>query len=164
MKNYFLTLIAASLVAVLVGILSPDGERVGIAKHMKLLTSLFLVCVLINPLQSGIVGLQKLMNGELSLPELDGSGQEDHLQQMEDVLNGASVNYFCDMLTETIEGQFSIEKGSVRCLVEWEQTGETLTPGRVTVILSGKAIWKDPREIEAFVSELLGCECVTAIE
>ena len=164
MKNYLLTLIAASLVAVLIGILSPDGERGGIAKHMKLLTSLFLVCVLINPLQSGIVGLQKLMQGELSLPELDDTTQEDHLQQMEDVLNGASVNYFCDMLTETLEQNFSIENGSVRCRVEWEQTGETLTPTRVTVVLSDKAIWKDPREIEAFVSELLGCECVTAIE
>ena len=164
MKNYLLTLIAASLVAVLIGILSPDGERGGIAKHMKLLTSLFLVCVLISPLQSGIVGLQKLMNGELSLPELDSTQQEDHLQQMEDILNGASVNYFCDMLTETLEQNFSIENGSVRCLVEWEQTGETLTPTRVTVVLSGKAIWKDPRQIEAFVSELLGCDCVTAIE
>lgn len=164
MKNYLLTLIAASLVAVLVGILSPDGERGGIAKHMKLLTSLFLVCVLINPLQSGIVGLQKLMRGELSLPALDGTEQEDYLDEMEGALNGASVNYFCDMLTETIEGQFAIEKGSVRCLVQWEQTDGTLTPTRVTVVLSGKAVWKDPHAIEAFVTELLGCDCTTAIE
>ncbi len=92
MKDYLLTLIAASLVAVLVGILSPDGERGGIAKHMKLLTSLFLVCVLISPLQSGIEGLQRLMRGELSLPDLDESEQEDYLDEMEGALNDASVN------------------------------------------------------------------------
>ncbi len=164
MKDYLLTLIAASLVAVLVGILSPDGERGGIAKHMKLLTSLFLVCVLISPLQSGIEGLQRLMRGELSLPELNGSEQEDYPDMMEGALNDASVNYFCDMLTVTIEKQFGIEAGEVRCLVAWEQEGETLTPTRVTVVLSGKAIWKDPHAIEEFVTELLGCDCATAIE
>ncbi len=68
------------------------------------------------------------------------------------------------MLTVTIEKQFGIEAGEVRCLVAWEQEGETLTPTRVTVVLSGKAIWKDPHAIEAFVTELLGCDCTTAIE
>lgn len=164
MKQYLLTLIAAALLAALVGILSPDGERGGIAKHMRLLISLFLVCVLIAPLRGVIINLQDLINGDFSLPELGLENEDDYRQQMENALDDASVNYFCDMLTQSIESQFSISPGDVRCRVDWQREGERLSPTRVTVILSGKAIWQDPKPIQAYVSELLGCECITAIE
>ncbi len=164
MKDYLLTLIAAALVAALVGILSPDGERGGIAKHLKLLTSLFLICVLISPLHSVLTGLKDLANGNLSLPNFDVGTEDDYRQQMDAALDGATESYVSDMLTQTLESQFSITTGDVSCRVEWAREGETLKPTRVTVILSGKAIWKDPKPIEDFVSELLGCECRTAIE
>ena len=45
MKTYLLSLLTASLIAAMVGILAPEGERGGLAKHLRLLTSLFLVCV-----------------------------------------------------------------------------------------------------------------------
>lgn len=164
MKDYLLTLIAAALVAALVGILSPDGERGGIAKHLKLLTSLFLICVLISPLHSVLTGLKDLANGNLSIPNFDVGTEDDYRQQMDAALDGATESYVSDMLTQTLESQFSIAAGDVACRVEWAREGETLTPTRVTVILSGKAIWKDPKPIEDFVSELLGCECRTAIK
>ena len=50
------------------------------------------------------------------------------------------------------------------CAVLWEEEDGIAAPARVTVILSGGSIWKDPNAIEATVSALLGCECVTAIE
>jgi hypothetical protein len=164
MKTYLLTLIAAALVAALVGILSPEGERGGIGKHMKLLTSLFLICVLIAPLERVIDGLRSLADGsfEITLPE--GEGKEDFRTELESSMNSASASYFGEMLTQTLEAQFSIQTGDVRCAVKWENNGENLAPTRVTVYLSGKAIWQDPRAIEAFVGELLGCECITVIE
>lgn len=164
MKEYLLTLVAAALIAALIGILSPDGERGGIAKHLKLLTSLFLICVLISPLHSVLTGLKDLANGNLSLPNFGTDTEDDYRQQMDEALDGATESYFSDMLTQTLESQFSIATGDVACRVEWVREGETHKPLRVTVILSGKAIWKDPKPIEDFVSELLGCECRTAIE
>lgn len=164
MKAYLVTLIAASLIAALVGILSPSGEKDGISKHMKLLTSLFLVCVLISPLQGMIEGLGSLLDGSTELPGLDAPEEDSYTQQMNEALNNASTVYFTQMLTQMLETQFSISTGDVRCAVQWEKKNETLSPTRVSVILSGKAIWKDPQAIEDFVSDLLGCECISAIE
>ena len=59
--------------------------------------------------------------------------------------------------------QMILRQETVRCAVEWK-TGEPATPERITVILSGGAIWKDPEKLEAFVRDLIGCDCVTAIE
>lgn len=165
MKTYLITLVSASLFATLVGILSPSGDKGGISKHMKLLTSLFLVCVLISPLQDAIKGLHTILDGSAELPWLEESQDENlYEQEMNEALEGASTSYFTQMLTQMLETQFAIATGDVRCQVQWKTENETLTPVRVTVILSGRAIWKDPQKIENFVSELLGCECVSAIE
>ena len=94
----------------------------------------------------------------------EGEGEEDYRTELESSMNSASASYFGEMLTQTLEAQFSIQTGDVRCAVKWENNGENLAPTRVTVYLSGKAIWQDPRAIEAFVGELLGCECITVIE
>ena len=164
MKSYFLSLIAASMIAALVGILSPSGEKGGIAKHVKLLTSLFLVCVLISPLKQTLSGLRDWINGVPELPSVEVPEKDPYKQQMEEALQGASTAYFTQMLTQMLEQQFSITTGEVRCNVQWHSENGTLTPVRVTVILSGKAIWRDPEQIEQFVQELLGCTCVSAIE
>lgn len=164
MKAYLTSLITAALIAALVSILTPNGERGGIAGHQKLLTSLFLVCVLIAPLNGAIKGLQALIGGDLSFIETAPTEKNEYREQMNDAINSASERYFTQMLTQTISENFSIPTDELRCLVAWKKNEEDLAPDRVTVILTGSAIWKDPHAIEAFVTELLGCPCATAIE
>lgn len=164
MQSYFLSLIAASMIASLVSILSPSGEKGGIAKHMKLLTALFLVCVLISPLKETLLGLRAWLDGEWELPGVELPEEDSYKQQLDQALEGASTTYFTQMLTQLLEQQFSISTGEVRCNVQWQTENGSMTPTRVTVILSGKAIWQDPEAIEEFVRKLLGCECVSAIE
>lgn len=163
-KEYLLSVIGASLLAALIGILSPKGEGDGIAKHMRLLTSLFLICVLISPIKTVTEALSGWISGEVSFPWEGEELESDYREQMNEAIESASKEYFINTLTETLRTQFSMEAGSVRCQVKWENAGEELRPVRVTVILSGGAIWKNPELIEAFVEELLGCECITAIE
>ena len=67
MKAYLLTLVSAALVAALVNILTPSGERGGIAAHQRLITSLFLVCVLIAPLEGAIKALRGLADGDFNM-------------------------------------------------------------------------------------------------
>jgi hypothetical protein len=159
MKSYLYALFLISLAEAIAGILSPEGEKGGLLKHMRLLSALLLTVVLILPLKSGISYLLALQNGEIPLPEWEEdaeSGKED----LQDRLDELSKEYFSDSLTELLETRFAIEKGQIRCLVKWE--GDT--PSLVTVVLSGKAIWKDPAAIEDFVSDLVGCKCQSAIE
>ena len=155
-------MLAASLVATLVSLLSPDGERGGVAKHTRLLTSLFLVCVMIAPLRGAISALQNWQNGEITLPWQEDVEENDYQEDMQEALDTASRDYFTKMLTQTLEQKFLMDVGDVRCAVHWSDGGSA--PEKVTVILSGSAIWKDPKEIQSFVTSLLSCECAVAIE
>jgi hypothetical protein len=83
---------------------------------------------------------------------------------MQQVVDEASKTYFCDMLTQTLEERFSLSQGTVRCLVAWKQEEDGIKPEKVTLILSGSAVWHSPKEMEVFVTELIGCSCVSAIE
>ena len=158
MKTYLLSLLGASLAVALVSILAPDK----FSKHIKLIASLFLICVLIAPLPRAIGSIQSLIDGINGDTGNDSSS--DYTDRMDDAINSASKTYFAQTLTQMLEQQFSIPAGEIRCAVQWAEDEETLRPQKITVILSGSAIWKNPANIENFVSGLLGCECVTAIE
>lgn len=160
--SYILSLIATVFVATLVGILAPSGDG-GLARHLRLLTSLVLICVLISPILSIAEEVRDLLDGNFTF-EGDTGVDEDYASALEESMNATSKHYFVQMLTQTLAERFSIAEDDIRCRVEWTEEKDNLHPSRVTVILSGRAIWKNPTEIEAYVTSLLGCECVSAIE
>ena len=161
MQAYFISLLTTALVGILIGMLCPDG---GLAKHVRLLSALVLVCVLISPLKGAIEALRNFAENGIELPIGDSTQSEDLRNQFSEATDEASKSYFTQMLTETLEKEFSMPTGTVRCSIIWKKSGEQLSPSRITVILSGSSIWKNPHEIETFVTTLLECECVTAIE
>lgn len=163
LKSYFLSVAAAALIAAICSLLAPSGEGGGIAKHVKLLTSLLLVCVLIAPVGNLIEGLQGALSGEITFP-WEENGRDTEEENLQDRLDEVSTAYFTELLTQSLEREFAIETGDLRCAIQWEGEGEQMRPARVTLLLSGKAVWKDPEAMEKFVTELLDCECVSAIE
>ncbi len=162
MKAYLLTVIAASLIASLIGILSPSGERGGLSKHTGLVTALFLICILISPLKGALEQLRAWSSGDL--PLLDSNQKEDYEEMIDQSNDLASKRYFTQMLTETLQTQFGLEADTVRCAVQWQEHEGKATPTHVTVILSGSGIWKEPHAIEDYVTALLECECSVVIE
>ena len=164
MNNYILTLLGTALVFAIVGILVPTGERGGIAKHVRLVAALIWICVLTAPVCSAIAEVRDWMASGEWLPLPNDTEQQAPQEIFDGVLNEASTAYFCDMLTQTLEQTFEIAPGEVTCRVEWSQNEGQLTPAHVTVVLSGRAIWKSPHEIESFVRTLLECDCSVAID
>ena len=161
-KEYLLSLLAASVLIAMLGMLAPDG---GIGKHLRFLLSLFLICVLASPLSSLPNWISDLQNADLRLPwEEQTDMEEDYSQQMEEALSASSKEYFNQSLTQMLTQRFDAENGTLRCVTEWDTNGDELRPKRITVLLSQSAIWKDPQAIRSFVAELLECECVVALE
>ena len=158
MKSYLLSLFGASIAVILAEIFVPERA----AKFFRLITSLFLVCVLIAPLPRAVNAIQEITDNLLSRSEEDESLGGYH-QEMQEAMDGASKTYFVQTLTANICERFEIKGGELTCAVTWGNDGE-LTVERVTLILSGSAIWKDPAPMEEFVIGLLGCECVSAIQ
>ena len=163
MKIYLLSLLITSLLLSVIGILTPKGERDGLSKHVRLVAALVWLCILIAPLPGMLSDFRDWWK-DLDTSFSENESFENSLEQFDQVLDEQSMSYFCDMLTQTLEEHFEITPGDLRCRIQWAQTETGASPTRVTLLLSGKAIWKSPTEMEAFVSELLGCECVSAIE
>ena len=157
MKEYLLSVLAASLAISLVGILAPNGTQ----SSLKLLSALFFLCVIAAPLPKWLSALPDRIE-EITSPD-QNTTEQDYQQQAADALNAASKAYLAQMLTQFLEEKFSIPTGEVRCAIQWAAEEEA-RPEKITVILSGSAIWKNPNDIETAVTQLLGCECVTAIE
>ena len=162
-KSYVLSIFATALLITVVDILAPTGTGSGLSKHLKLVTSLVFVCVLISPTVSLAQRLMELANGNLDF-EIEEDMEDYYSNELQNVLDDASRQYFEEMLTDTLCKEFEIVEDDIRIHVAWDDTDESLRPQKVTVILSGKAIWKDPAKIEAYVTSLLGCACATAIE
>ena len=164
MKEYVISLLSAALVAALIGVLAPTGEGGGLSRHLRLLTSLFLITVIILPLGDAMGTIEGFLDGSVTLPEIGGSTEEDYRKELDEALASSSKAYFATLLIEKLEEEFTIPEGEVRCAIRWSEDAGEARPERISVILSGSAIWKDPASIEAFVRDLVGCECVTAIE
>lgn len=160
MKEYFLSLFLAAILIALVGILSPGKPSGGIGKHLRLLSSLFLLCVLLSPITAAMDGIRDWLNSDGVLPDLGDTEENGYGELASDVLDEASREYFSQMLAHTLSEEFSISPGDLRCQVEWDNA----RPSRVTVLLSGAAIWRDPVPLQNAVQTLLGCPCDVAID
>ena len=159
-KTYLLSIFATALLITVVDILAPGG---GLSKHLKLVTSLVFVCILISPSLAFTERLKDFANGDWELA-IEGDMEEHYSSELQNALDDASKEYFENMLELTLCKEFDIAEDNLRVAVEWIGDAENLRPGKVTVILSGKAIWKNPAKIEEYVTSLLGCACVSAIE
>lgn len=157
MKAYLLSLLGTAFATALVNLLCPDRSQ----RYMKFMTSMLFLCVLASPLPQILHAAEELVSNGDSLFDPPSTEQSP---SRNDYLDEASKTYFVQHLTHLLETELQIPAGEVRCAVLWEEEDGIATPVRVTVILSGSSIWKDPNRIEATVSALLGCECVTAIE
>ena len=164
MKEYIISLIVASFISAMIGILAPQGEGGGIAGHLRLLSALFLVAVIISPvgeLLPALGDLREEIQTEHTPEDSVGDGYRD---QLNGAVTSAAQPYFAALLIDTLEKEFSIPEGEVRCAIRWREEGESVYPERITVILSGSSIWRDPAPIEEFVRDRIGCACVSAIE
>lgn len=158
MKEYLLSVLSAALIIALVGMLTPNGAT----NSLKLISALFLLLSISAPLPKLLTSIPNQIENLFQANGADG--EEEELRQQADLtLENASKTYLAQSLTNLLEQKFSIPTGEVRCTIRWAE-GDQAKPEKVTVILSGSAIWKNPDQIEATVTELLGCPCTTAIE
>ena len=162
-KAYIISIFATALLITVVDILTPAGSGSGLSRHLKLVTSLVFVCILISPTVSFVERIREFANGNWEF-DIEGKVEDHYSSELQDALDNASKEYFGEMLKGTLCEEFEIVEDDLRVRVDWIGDGENLHPKKVTVILSGKAIWKNPAKIEEYVSSLLNCDCVSAIE
>lgn len=140
--------LAAVLVA-LVCALVPESA----VQHAKLLCSFCVIALLISPVMSLV---QAVGQGAWEIPEAwqEGEQEEQDYAQFSDAL-------VVGQLQVLLEREQGLSPKECRVLVEWGEDGGVKA---VTLLLSGKAIWRDPDPIIAYVEGLLDCTCKVVLE
>lgn len=123
------------------------------AQHAKLLCSLCVICLVCSPV-AGL--LDALAEGSWEIPDAweQPAGQEQDYGEL-------TQSLILGQLQVLLEREMELPPEQCDVRIEQDADG-TLT--RVTLILSGKAIWRDPKPIAAYVQELLGCPCTVVLD
>ena len=149
MGGYLYSLALAAVLVALVCTLVPESA----VQHAKLLCSLCVIALLISPVMSLV---QAVGQGAWEIPEAwqEGEGEEQDYAQFSDAL-------VVGQLQVLLEREQGLSPKECRILVQWGEDGGVR---EVTLLLSGKAIWRDPDPIIAYVEELLDCTCKVVLE
>ena len=152
MSSFIITLMAVSLFNAVVGMISPEGD---IKKYVRYLGALCLLCVMIVPVYSALVEDKGDIGGLIF--GHDGMEEIDYGKIYEENLASGSIGIAEDALKAQIVKKFDIPSDSFEVKISVSQGGGDISG--VEVFLHTSAIFADPRDIAAFVNEVLGCTC-----
>ena len=149
MGEYLYSLALVAVLVALVCTLVPESAM----QHAKLLCSLCVIALLVSPVMSLV---QAVGNGTWEIPEAwqEGEGEEQNYEQFSDAL-------VVGQLQVLLEREQGLSPKECRILVQWGEDGGVR---EVTLLLSGKAIWRDPDPLCTYVEELLDCTCKVVLE
>ena len=165
MTGYFWGLLAVSVCCAAVEFLTPSGEGGGVAGHMRFMSALCLLCVLVTPLTPLLAegNLADRIEGAIDDWLDEGErAQEEYGDRWEEQLEEMDSMYAEASIASLLQQAFGIAADDLAVRVETSDTGETITA--VHIGLSGRAIWLNTHEIEAYIEEMLGCECTTYVK
>ena len=145
-------------------IVSPDGISAGIKKHMRLICSLCMLCVMISPVKSLIGSM-----GDISDSIYESEDEqlydiyESIYEEKSDEIYGTGIG---EAVKEQLRDKFNIPSSECRVSVEFSDSDRDgfREPKRITVFLTGVSAVNTSRQIESLISEKFGCDCVCMTE
>ena len=153
MKEYVITLMAASLLVGMIGVLIPKPHK----GYVRFLCGLCMICLLARPL-AGTLGAWELF----TISDGEQEKQEDALYDeiYQNTIRDFNAGKIADALKDMISKDFSLSQEDLSIAVELEEIEEKIVIKKTTVSLSGNAVLQDPRELVSYLEGMLGCQCV----
>ena len=163
MKQYVMGLFVMALCCCIVELIGAKGA---IGRHLKLMSALCLLCVLISP-------LTQLISRGASLPDvltdaLDGwletseQKKEEYTERWEQESERLDLDYAQSTVASMLAEQFSIQEKE--CRVEIVLRSDETVIERIRVALSGRGIWVNTHQMQSYIKETFGCESTIYIE
>jgi hypothetical protein len=161
-KVYLYALILTAVIAAVAEFLT-DGDAT--AGAVRVVAGLCVLLAMAQPIKEGLLWMRAAAEGELeewvSLPEADVDAEAVFREE----LDGITEQVVVDGVINTMKERFSVESRQcrVQVAVRTQETGQVIVES-LTVILSGAAVLKNPRTIQAYWEQTLGCACTVAVE
>ena len=166
MNGYIYSIVCIAAAGGIVCILSPSS---GIKKHLRLVCALCLLCVMISPVSNFLNSIRDFFDGEGSeLFETDENGElrDTYESIYNKYLEGGYSDNVGEAVKDILYENLGVSKENCRVSVQFaDKNGDGVRePTKITVILSGKEVLRDPSTVKELVSNVFECDCVCAID
>ena len=167
MNAYILTILAASLAAAIIELLSPKGEGGRIASHVRTVAGLFLLVALLGPLREGILFLRSAAEGNLTdrlasmTPDVSPEAYEEAFR---DTLVGIGKEETEAWVLSALHTVFGIPSTGCIGAAVCETEGNTLDLREVRISLCGEYVLENPHPIETYIVSQLQCPCYVTVQ
>lgn len=165
MTQYLMGLFALAVCCAAVELLAPAGEGGGIGRHIKLMSALCLLCVLIAPMTSLVQNGEDIRQGLehwISQWADEEQATENFTQQWQEQLEQMDTAYAGELVAQMLQSKFGLAVSDVRVTLTIDQTGKNIEEMRVA--LTGRAIWADTHAMDAYIRDSFGCKSTIYIE
>ena len=159
MKVYIISIVAVSVLASVTVLLAPEGKNGSISKHLRLLSSLCILAAISDPIISFSKSLFSSSPGDITELFTEGIDESDSESVFFESISEFSASQLNLELVRLISEKFSIDSDDISVKSSYKTSDSGISFSSVTVKLSGLAIFKDPRDIEGFVTALTGLPC-----
>ena len=165
MRGYIYSIVVLSAVIGVIFSLTPKSQ--GLRKHLRFISSVCLLCVLTSPaaeLVDELFSMGKDLAGSVSQSEKELQDKYEGI--FDDYLEGKYGENIGQAVKDALYDKFNIKNENCRVATEFSYSEKDglKTPRKITVVLSGRAIYVDPLKVKDFISEVFGCEAEVAME
>lgn len=169
MREYVYSIVSLSSAVGVILMLAPDGVRQGLKKHIKFISALCLVCVLINPVSEFLYTFDDLLHSD-HLEFIGGVNEGELYEKYDEIyqsyLEGSYGENIGGAVKDALSEKYGIKKENCRVLTEFYDNDRDgiREPKKITVVLSGLDRFRDPEMIKRFLSDIFNCDVAVAIE
>jgi hypothetical protein len=152
MSGAVLALFGVAVAAAVVELLVPPAEG-GTRRFLQFLTALAVLVLILRPFLSRLSETDGLLLGDVDRG--DEAMRSEYERIFSEAVESRSAEQLRQGLKQLLEAEYGIEPQDCEVSVT---PGEDGMPERILVVLSGKAILRDPDGIEDMLRDKFGCE------
>lgn len=164
MGGYIYGLILVGVVAAVVELLAVGKDASRTKGYVRLMAGLCVLVACISPLREGVAYLKDMADGEFALDLPQGSGEGNHYQDMFDgYLSNTGAEEIGAWVGSILTDTFGISAEHSEIEVRMTVREGVPCPDEIYISLWGKAIIKNPHQIEDYISSRLSCACYVSV-
>ena len=162
MKEYIISVSLTAVVAMIASALVPTVKRSELAPYVRLVSSFVIICVIISPL-SKLTSCDPKASTDSFISSIKAQHPDVYEQSTYSALSKLSALQLSAALSNDICERFDIDASDLKLELQYTVNGDKAEYSHILVLLYGKAIFKNPAEIEKYVSGLCSVKCDCAI-
>ena len=164
MKEFLHSIIIVAITISLFNQLLPIGR--GFEKYARFVGMLVLATLILSPVINMIKGFDEdfFIDIRDDIADIENGGNNEYSELLNGYLTEYSTEQFKLGIKEILLNNYGIPEEECEILIDTKIDSGQLRVDKMQILLSGRSIFKNPYDIEHYITELVGCECSVLIK